>query len=189
MANTEPRSRDGWPLEKDPYDLQPDSGNDRFSADKAGFVRPVTVVASVIMIIAAVTFLILNTIIAPVQKESREIKEMISALQDFRRSDIGALRVRLDGQERILQELLEKVSALTKTGSVIPKSVDKTLSGRPAMKETDTAQYTLYVVRKNDTLGGIAKKHGVSVKRILEENEIKSRHKISIGQGLYIPAR
>nr|VFK50100.1 MAG: LysM domain-containing protein [Candidatus Kentron sp. TC]VFK62012.1 MAG: LysM domain-containing protein [Candidatus Kentron sp. TC] len=197
MENTEPKSHDDWRLEKDHYelDLQPGSGNNRSSADKMGFVYPVTVVASVIMIIAAITFLVLNTIIGPVQRESREIKEMISALQDFRRSDIGVLRVRLDGQERILKELLEKVSESKKTESILmesvsPKSVvDRAPSGHPDMKATDAAQYTLYAVRKNDTLGAIAKRHRVSVKRIMEENEIKSRHKISIGQEIYIPAR
>ncbi len=46
----------------------------------------------------------------------------------------------------------------------------------------------VYTVRKGDTLDGIARRFGVSQRAILELNELRSRHRIQVGQRLYLPA-
>jgi len=196
MENTDPRLRDDWPLDRAPHsrlsDDLDDDGDGRSSSGTPTLLRQTTIVGSVVIIIIVVTLLVLNTIIEPVQHESKEIKGMISALQDFRRSDIGILQARFDQQEEILRNLLQQMSERNALPSVLP--ADKAASTGPVNGKAgntalgkNTDQYTLYVVKKNDTLGGIAYRHKVSVKKILEENELNDRHRLKIGQALYIP--
>nr|VFJ89206.1 MAG: LysM domain-containing protein [Candidatus Kentron sp. LFY] len=185
MENTDPKFKDDWQLEKPPHSQRSDGSDGQSRSTDTGFSRQVITVGSVIIMIAAVIFLILNTIIAPVQNESKEIKEMISTLRDLRGSDLDTLQARLDKQEGILTALLKKVSGLKDLKSVI----DEVSSEPMDINTQNSDQYTLYVIQKNDTLGEIAQKHNVTVKRIMEENEIKNRHKISIGQGIYIPSQ
>ncbi len=45
---------------------------------------------------------------------------------------------------------------------------------------------TIYVVRRGDTLGGIANKYGTSTRQLMVWNNIRSAHKISIGQKLRV---
>ena len=46
-----------------------------------------------------------------------------------------------------------------------------------------------YKVVKGDTLWGIAKKHGTTVKAICELNNIKENSVLSIGKILYVPSK
>jgi lipoprotein NlpD len=46
----------------------------------------------------------------------------------------------------------------------------------------------VYTVRQGDTLYSIAARHGVRVDEIAERNGLRSRHKLSIGQRLRLPA-
>ncbi len=46
---------------------------------------------------------------------------------------------------------------------------------------------TTYKVKKNDVLGSIAKKHGVSLSALMRANNIKDPKKLQIGQVLHIP--
>lgn len=50
-----------------------------------------------------------------------------------------------------------------------------------------SAEMSSYKVKKGDTLGKIAKKYGVSVKRICQINNIKNPNRLRIGQKLLIP--
>jgi len=46
-----------------------------------------------------------------------------------------------------------------------------------------------YSVKKGDTLGKIAKQHNITIRRIVEVNNIKNPNKIKIGQKLLVPKR
>jgi len=47
---------------------------------------------------------------------------------------------------------------------------------------------SVYKIRHQDTLSGIAKKFGVSVSDIMKENpSIKDKHKIKAGANIFIP--
>ena len=48
---------------------------------------------------------------------------------------------------------------------------------------------TVYVVKKGDTLGHIARKYHVTVSQIMRWNNLKSAHKLRIGQRLRIEGR
>ncbi len=58
----------------------------------------------------------------------------------------------------------------------------------PKEKYTPQAVDTYYV-RKGDTLSGIAESFHVSVDRIVDENNIRNRNRLSVGQPLRIPGR
>ena len=45
----------------------------------------------------------------------------------------------------------------------------------------------MYVVKKGDTLFGIARSIGVPISRLLELNGMTDRNRIKVGQKLYIP--
>nr|VFK55564.1 MAG: LysM domain-containing protein [Candidatus Kentron sp. TUN]VFK56205.1 MAG: LysM domain-containing protein [Candidatus Kentron sp. TUN]VFK62448.1 MAG: LysM domain-containing protein [Candidatus Kentron sp. TUN] len=186
MENTNPGfQQDDWQLERPHYGRQLDDMDNRPSARGSGLIRQTTIIGSIIIVIIAVTFLVLDTVIKPVQSESKAIKEMISSLQNFRHSDISILQARFDRQEEVLRDLLKQVSELKAPALVANKAPSNSVNNRIG----NTGKYTLYSVKKNDTLGGIARRHNVSVKRILEENEITNSHKISIGQEIYVPAQ
>jgi len=48
------------------------------------------------------------------------------------------------------------------------------------------AQTTSYKVRKGDTLGAIAAKHGVTAAQLMKWNGLKSANRLQIGQTLKI---
>ena len=58
----------------------------------------------------------------------------------------------------------------------------------PEVTATPAPAYTIYVVKKGDTLYAIALAHGTSVKKILAANPaIKDPQKLRIGQKITIP--
>nr|VFJ48320.1 MAG: LysM domain-containing protein [Candidatus Kentron sp. FW]VFJ53475.1 MAG: LysM domain-containing protein [Candidatus Kentron sp. FW] len=188
MENTGPGFHDDWQLKRTHRGQPLDNGNNLFPSGGTVSTRQViTAVGAVIIVTIAIMLFIFNAMISPVRDQSKEIKEMISALQDVRRSDMDILQARLDDQEEMLRGLLR---------TPLPKRVSGQGSGEPAVSgenrpskksPENTGEYILYAIKKNDTLGGIAERHKVSVRRILEENEINNPHKISIGQEIYIP--
>jgi LysM repeat protein len=48
-------------------------------------------------------------------------------------------------------------------------------------------QKGVYTVRKGDTVDGIARRFGVSSRQISELNGLQNRHRIRVGQRLYVP--
>jgi len=58
---------------------------------------------------------------------------------------------------------------------------------RTASPDTRPAKGGVYTVRKGDTLHSIAKRMGSSEAELVDLNGLKSRHRIKIGQTLYLP--
>jgi LysM repeat protein len=53
---------------------------------------------------------------------------------------------------------------------------------------TEEPAYTTYVVKKGDTLFGIAKKNGITLKALMDANpEVTDPKKLRVGQKLKIP--
>lgn len=60
----------------------------------------------------------------------------------------------------------------------VQAEVNKILSGKPT--------YKTHIVKKGETLGGIAKKYGTTYQKIAKDNNISNPNKISVGQKLII---
>ena len=77
------------------------------------------------------------------------------------------------------QEILAKDSMYLKE-YINPANIEKKRQERSG---------TVYVVKKGDTLGHIARKYHVTVSQIMRWNKLKSAHKLRIGQRLRIEGR
>lgn len=55
------------------------------------------------------------------------------------------------------------------------------------LPRSSRTEFATHKVRKGETLGGISKKYGVTVADIVAANNMKSKHKLSVGQSLVIP--
>ena len=77
------------------------------------------------------------------------------------------------------QEILAKDSMYPKE-YINPANIEKKRQERSG---------TVYVVKKGDTLGHIARKYHVTVSQIMRWNKIKSANKLRIGQRLRIEGR
>lgn len=58
----------------------------------------------------------------------------------------------------------------------------------PVKKVADASGYVTYKVKKNDTLGGIAVKHGVALKDVKALNAGMNYDRLKVGQVVYLPA-
>ena len=58
-----------------------------------------------------------------------------------------------------------------------------------AMLVASSAALNRYTVRRGDTLGGVARRLGVSVDALARANNIKNRNLIRAGQALVVPAK
>ncbi len=77
------------------------------------------------------------------------------------------------------------IPGATKTIARVPSTTHATAdASEPSAKTVNT-----YVVKKGDSIYGIAKKHNVSVNEIITANNIKDVSKIGIGQKLSIPVK
>ena len=56
-------------------------------------------------------------------------------------------------------------------------------------KKREEMANTVHIVKKGETLGGIARKYHVTTAQIMRWNNIKNAHKLSIGQKLRIERR
>ena len=97
---------------------------------------------------------------------------------------------KLRQENRILQnqnEALRKaVSNLTRQLNEAKKS---TGSAAPAPASAKSGKVTIYQVRRNDTLSGIAKAHGVTLKELCRANNLNTNSELKIGQQLRIPEK
>jgi membrane-bound lytic murein transglycosylase D len=57
------------------------------------------------------------------------------------------------------------------------------------VKKQITQTATTYRVKKGDTLGAIARRHGVTVRQLMTWNNLRSADRLSIGQRLQIMKR
>ncbi len=88
-----------------------------------------------------------------------------------------------------------KVKQRLLVGYAMKRKGDNTPASKPTTTTTTTkptassnsAAQDYYVVKRGDTLGGIAKRYGVSVQRLADYNNIKNINALSIGQKIKIP--
>ena len=78
------------------------------------------------------------------------------------------------------QEIMAKDSMYLKE-YIDPVNIDK--------KRSELANSVVHVVKKGETLGGIARKYHVTTAQIMRWNKLKNAHKLSIGQKLRIERR
>ena len=72
----------------------------------------------------------------------------------------------------------------------VPKSHSAILTAKLGdLKPRKMREFAVHVVRKGDTLGGIARRYGSDVQEIMELNRLKSVKSLRIGQELSVPAR
>ena len=62
------------------------------------------------------------------------------------------------------------------------------IPGGAATAKAGKVRTGVYIVRRGDTVDGIARRFGVSSRRIVSLNGIRNRHRIRPGQRLYLPA-
>lgn len=78
------------------------------------------------------------------------------------------------------QEIMAKDSTYLKE-YINPANLDK--------KRAEATNTTIHVVKKGETLGGIARKYHVTTAQLMRWNKLKNAHKLSIGQKLRIERR
>lgn len=117
---------------------------------------------------------VLSTIARAHGVKTAELKEL-NHLTD-------ANKIRL-GQKLILPDYAKPSTSQPTAASTTPAT-----AAAPASAAAVTAPGGTYVVKSGDALSKIAKKHSVTIKALMEANQIKDANKIRIGQKLTIPA-
>jgi LysM repeat protein/beta-lactamase class A len=74
------------------------------------------------------------------------------------------------------------------TGSQPPAQASTKPTGNGSASSTGASNTSEYVVQSGDTLSGIAKAAGVSLKALLEANELADPDRLKVGQKLTVPA-
>lgn len=93
---------------------------------------------------------------------------------------LAALNIGVDSSAVVGQEFLEKPE--------IALTIPAESSGETENKqEQKRAQIINYTVSSSETVSGIAKKFGISVKTLADANNLSSVHQIKVGQVLLIP--
>lgn len=143
------------------------------------------------------------------QSQSQQSAELNTSLKDLRKETQGSIEKRVSSIETKL-ELLDKketqdikqandkmsiiVEEISKENKELRRQIDS-LKRAPAQKIQPTAQSSIssqgefYVVSAGDTLVKIAQMHGVSLKSIMEANNITDANSIHVGQKLTIPQK
>jgi len=116
----------------------------------------------------------------------------LERFQNNRDSDISAIEIRLDEVESAVarvdtarqkdkQALIDTLSA--KIAEIMSKSAK---SSRKSRKRYSDTGYE-HVVAPGESLSLIASGYGVTVRAIMDNNDIKDENKIRVGQTLFIP--
>lgn len=91
---------------------------------------------------------------------------------------------------------LMDINGLKNHNIKIGQKLNVSKKGAAAAKQSETKKAVVlaggeleYVVKSGDTLGGIAHRHGTSVKAIMERNSIKDARKLRVGQKLVIVSK
>lgn len=110
------------------------------------------------------------------QGEVRTIQSRLDQLE-------AGLRTVEAAREKDRQEIIDKLSAQ------IAKIVRPSSSGTARRQTTRSASETGYehVVQSGETLSEIASAYGVTIKAILDNNEIGDPNRLRVGQKLFIP--
>ncbi|HEY8120894.1 MAG TPA: LysM peptidoglycan-binding domain-containing protein [Myxococcota bacterium] len=82
---------------------------------------------------------------------------------------------------------LAVVNRIQNANQIHPGQVIELPGGSLSAKPEDRSHAGTYTVRSGDTLDSIARKFGVEVSELISLNGIRNKHRIAIGQSLYIP--
>ena len=85
-------------------------------------------------------------------------------------------------EKEILEQELNKPKKPEKT-----KEIEKKQEPVKKVQTTSSTHSKIYVVKSGDRLSVIAGRYGVSIKKLMEANNIKNQNRIFIGQKLTIP--
>lgn len=123
--------------------------------------------------------------------QTRDTSAQLQRLQ-ARLDELDARIARVDAaRERDKQELIDRLSA--KISEIMarsaPASARSGSAASPQKKSVQKATLAGYEheVRSGETLSAIAAAYGVSMKTILEHNDIKDPDRLRVGQKLFIP--
>ena len=114
--------------------------------------------------------------------------ELLQALNPQYKQDIIPAAVRtypLVLPQREISRFLEQEQAIYDKDSIYLADHLST-AGESKQPVPAVAQTTSYKVRKGDTLGAIAAKHGVTAAQLMKWNGLKSANRLQIGQTLKI---
>ena len=142
------------------------------------------------------------------QRENAKLREQMTALSsnDSVQSQIAALANAIDGlrgeyrqadeaqKAKIIAEVSQQINALGSETQAALNSIAKVVSSTPSVEvpvhfsEDYPKTGKPYVVRKGDTLSGIARDHGSTVKHIQNANKIVNPSRdLQVGETIFIP--
>ena len=82
---------------------------------------------------------------------------------------------------------LATVNRIRDANSIHPGQVIELPGGSLTARPEDRSHAGTYTVRSGDTLDAIARKFGVGVSELIAHNGIRNKHRIRVGQSIYIP--
>lgn len=92
------------------------------------------------------------------------------------------------GYEYIGKKLTENQDS-----TAVTTSQDSLVTSKPAdnpvAQNPNPTKVTIYVIKKGDTLGSVARAHGITLKQLADYNNISNVNNVSIGQKLKIPPK
>jgi LysM repeat protein len=97
----------------------------------------------------------------------------------------GRLRALDAAREKDRQELLDRLSS--KMSEILRGHAASSSARRPAARRQASDTGYEHEVKPGETLSAIAAAYGVSVKAILDNNDVKNPDRLQVGQRLFIP--
>jgi len=147
-------------------------------------------------------FLATLLIVSDPGKYGFELPEPMSPLQYETASVSRHVRLKdLDGALGLERETLARLNPELRRGTTpaqtytlklppaVAASFDTKLAALPAHVPAPQTTYAHHRVRRGETLSTIARRHRTSVNSIVRANNLRSRHRIRVGQRLKVPQR
>ena len=122
-----------------------------------------------------------------------QISNLSSAIETLRREYRSADEA---SKQQIIAEVSRQINALAKETQGAINTVAKAVDSQPQVSALTTTHFSddypksgkPYVVRSGDTLSGIAREHGSTVKHIQNANKIVNPSKdLQVGETIFIP--
>lgn len=122
----------------------------------------------------------------------QELNRATAEASNAARAEVQSLDARVDGLERSIQDLDRKRQAdkeeIVDTLSKKITQVMQSSAPRGSSRRRSSSEYVYeHVVKGGETLSEISAAYGVSVKAIMDENNISNPNMLRAGQVLYIP--